>query len=212
VLSINEVSEGVVLPAKTSFLTGTVFDPEGVYQVLLGIINSDGNYLNVETGEVLEDEFDWMIADIDGENWFCELPAVEYLTGGEYVLEILVKDNYGVENEFRINFSIEEDNDAGDYKVLESRNAPPDKIWTVTFNSEVDPATVMGENIYVKDARGAVVDTTLERINNNKAVLVYPPGGGYPAGDYTLYIEPGLRSVKGVPLKQPVKMQFTVGL
>ncbi|MDD2444463.1 MAG: hypothetical protein PHS52_08190, partial [Desulfotomaculaceae bacterium] len=67
----------------------------------------------------------------------------------------------------------------------------------------------INQNIYVKTAQGGDVITSLHQTQNDR-ITVMPHPDGYAPGDYTLYIEKGVRSTGGKTLKKAIKMEFTV--
>lgn len=108
---------------------------------------------------------------------------------------------------------VDEYKEASEYKLFTTREEAPGKMWTVHFNSPVDPETVKSQNIYVRDSYWNMTGTRLETANNNYSVLVYPPVGGYISGGnvfYNLCLENGLRSASGAQLQQAVQMRFNV--
>lgn len=87
----------------------------------------------------------------------------------------------------------------------------PDKIWTITFNEELEEASVNAQNIFVKDDNGTLVSLSLYLDQEKTKVQVLPPSGGYSFGEtYFLYIKDTVESAKGKALSKGLRMQFTI--
>lgn len=91
-------------------------------------------------------------------------------------------------------------------------NVPQDKIWTISFNSAVDPDTVTSENIFLLDSR----DNRLEQIavsvneNSGQEVIVENLVDYHFGKTYHLFITDGLTSHSGTPIRQDIEMSFTI--
>ncbi|RFU61097.1 carboxypeptidase regulatory-like domain-containing protein [Peribacillus glennii] len=99
------------------------------------------------------------------------------------------------------------------YKTLPSKkNVPLDKEWTISFNNELEPASINEQNVFVLDSSGNIVSTSAYVHDNDKQVLVRPPSEGYKANtSYTLFVESDVYSKKNKLIKKPVKMSFKTG-
>ncbi|QTD41024.1 transglutaminase domain-containing protein [Sporosarcina sp. Te-1] len=65
------------------------------------------------------------------------------------------------------------------------------KMWTVTFNTKIDPASITNQNIYVTSAEGKTIPVKLSiHPTDTTKLLVYPPNGNYERNqNYVLTIE-----------------------
>lgn len=82
------------------------------------------------------------------------------------------------------------------------------KVWTIKFSKPLDVNSVNSNTVYVKDANGNIVDTTLQVENN---IVKVSPKNPYKIGQaYTLYIGPDIQTESGKKLKTAVKFNFTV--
>lgn len=82
------------------------------------------------------------------------------------------------------------------------------KVWTIKFSKPLNVNSVNSDTIYVKDANGNIVDTTLQVENN---IVKVSPKNPYKIGQaYTLYIGPDIQTESGKKLKTAVKFNFTV--
>jgi len=97
---------------------------------------------------------------------------------------------------------------SGDYQVFEKKTVTPAHTFKITFNIDVDPLSINSNIIYVKNALGYVVTTRINQMQNNVLTVIHVDD--YDPGEYTLYIEKGLRSTTGKYLKNAIKMDFTV--
>lgn len=93
-------------------------------------------------------------------------------------------------------------------------NAASDKVWTVKFQSGLDPTLTnqaLSDYIYVTDLNGNPVNCTVELGTDGQSVLVKPPVKGYNlSGTYYLYIKEGVKLQTGQPLQQVVRMEFVI--
>jgi len=88
--------------------------------------------------------------------------------------------------------------------------------WKIKFSDEVLSTQELSQHVYVTENTGG--SSTKERIPvtptinqaDKKLIEVAAPTGGYLPGNYTLWIKNSLKSVQGTPLKELVKMKFTV--
>lgn len=85
-----------------------------------------------------------------------------------------------------------------------------DKPWTITFNSEVNPASVTTETIYVVDEQGNQIAVDVRPGNDLRTVLVKAPIEGYESGKYELKVTTGIQSKAGVSLKEEKLHPFIV--
>ncbi|MDR3600410.1 MAG: hypothetical protein P4L49_08035 [Desulfosporosinus sp.] len=102
-----------------------------------------------------------------------------------------------------------------DLVVLPTKvNAASDKVWTVRFQSGLDPTLTnqaLSDYIYVTDLNGNPVNCTVEFGTDGQSVLVTPPVKGYNlSGTYYLYIKEGVKLQTGQPLQQVVRMGFVI--
>lgn len=93
-------------------------------------------------------------------------------------------------------------------------NVDEHKVWTITFLWDVDPKSLVEENIYVEDTAGNKVDVKFNVLESEKygkrKVTITPPEDGYEAGKtYNLIIK-GVKSSEGHELVSAVKMTFSV--
>lgn len=89
---------------------------------------------------------------------------------------------------------------------------PANKEWRVSFNKDVDPATLTGNIFICEAATGNQHPVTLEIDPDSPSTVVVklnqPFAGG---GSYILYIKNSVRAKNGGPaLKQGIMMPFTV--
>ena len=95
---------------------------------------------------------------------------------------------------------------------------PVDKYytWKIKFSDSVLSTQELGQHIYVTENTGG--SSTKDRLSviptinqtDKKLIEVAAPTGGYLPGNYTLWIKNSLKSTQGTPLKELVKMNFTV--
>ena len=100
-----------------------------------------------------------------------------------------------------------------DFKVWDSKsNVPVDKKWDVTFNDLLDAKTKINQNIYITNSNNERIATTyiIDRSGDKNSVVKVIPLNNYTKGEtYTLWIK-DIKNSKGEPLKENVKMEFTV--
>lgn len=93
-------------------------------------------------------------------------------------------------------------------------NVAPDKVWTIKFNSAIDPALssqTLSHYVYVTDLSGNVVGITFTLGTDKQSVLVNPPVNGYQLSrTYNLFIKEGLKFKDGQSLQKTYRMKFTI--
>lgn len=97
--------------------------------------------------------------------------------------------------------------------ITDSRtNISPDKIWTISFNSNVDSDFVNENYISMETSNGKAVDVKLNvEPTNPKKVDVSLKSGTYSLGQtYVLTVKQGFSDENGHVLKQDRVMQFTI--
>lgn len=91
------------------------------------------------------------------------------------------------------------------------KDVAPDKVWTVEFNTAIDPKTIHSEDIYVVTVDGKQLFTPSYVQEDGRSITVLPPPDGYESGQtYTLFIKKQVQSANGRSLKAGYKMTFTV--
>ncbi|MGG3805223.1 Ig-like domain-containing protein [Metabacillus fastidiosus] len=84
-----------------------------------------------------------------------------------------------------------------------------DKEWTITFNDQIEERNLY-QNISVireRDNQEIFIEPVIDQ--NDKKVVKLRLGRLYDFNEnYVLYIKDGVKSIKGRPLKEPVKMKF----
>ena len=70
----------------------------------------------------------------------------------------------------------------------EQKNVDQRKAWSIKFNRELDPSTIIPENIYVKDANDQLINVVLGILPDWKTVMVMPVNGYELGKTYYLYI------------------------
>jgi mannosyl-glycoprotein endo-beta-N-acetylglucosaminidase len=92
----------------------------------------------------------------------------------------------------------------------EDKSVESTKDWNIKFSLPVSKTQILGDHIYVTNATGEKEPVQINS-QNEKAVQVLPPKGGYqPGATYTLWIAGSLESEGGKPLIQPYKLQFKI--
>ena len=82
----------------------------------------------------------------------------------------------------------------------------PDKVWTITFNTEMDAST-FDKGIYVENEDGQRVDVSFSEKGKKVAVSA---DAGYGHGTYTLNVTTAVQSEAGVALADPAQQTFEV--
>ena len=85
-----------------------------------------------------------------------------------------------------------------------------DKVWTITFSTEVDPKTINEDTIYVTDASGQRVNNVKPLADYTKKRVTVDALDDYTPGDYTLHITNGVKNSRGEDLKQTMSKAFTI--
>lgn len=85
-----------------------------------------------------------------------------------------------------------------------------DKVWTITFNMDVDPNTVNNTNIFIKDASGQTLNNVQVTLNPTTNQVYVDALNDYSPGTYTLHISDQVKSTSGNYLKTPTTKTFTI--
>ncbi|SES04175.1 glucosaminidase domain-containing protein [Psychrobacillus sp. OK032] len=91
-------------------------------------------------------------------------------------------------------------------------NVKPDKVWTITFNKPIDPASAHSNSIFVVNSLGEKKNGAITVSANRKSVIVAPPLEDYKnAETYTLHITRDIKDDKGESLSSYTFKKFTIG-
>ncbi|MBV7275004.1 Ig-like domain-containing protein [Clostridiaceae bacterium UIB06] len=91
----------------------------------------------------------------------------------------------------------------------EKKNIYLNKIWTITFQSTIDAASVNADSIYVFDETTQDKVDLKIKVSNNKVILT--PNRSYsPDHSYYLVIEKSVKSTNGSQLAAPTAMKFNI--
>ena len=90
-------------------------------------------------------------------------------------------------------------------------NVAADKVWTVKFNTPVDPQTIKEKNIYITDEAGTKIPLVYYYPEQGSETSIQlSPVKDYLSGkNYTLWVK-GVKSKTGKVLKQYTKMEFGI--
>ena len=93
---------------------------------------------------------------------------------------------------------------------IEQESFASDKVWTISFNQELDETTVNENNICIyKGNETNKILVNLEVLNNKQIKISFP--AGYISGEYYhMYIKTGIKSKTGNVLKKGIKMTFYI--
>lgn len=92
----------------------------------------------------------------------------------------------------------------------DQNDVPVNKVWTITFNKEVEESTINNENIYVSDSNGVKLRQEVKINNDRVSAKVFAPIQGYEAGKtYTMTIKKDVKAKDGKSLNQQTGMAFT---
>lgn len=99
---------------------------------------------------------------------------------------------------------------ASTYLEMESKvNIDIDKVWTITFNDEVDKTSIDGKDtIVVLNENNSKVDIKIG-YKDSKSLLISSVNQYEYGKTYTLLVKEGIKSKKGSMLSKPTKMIFT---
>jgi len=90
----------------------------------------------------------------------------------------------------------------------QATDADPRGGIRISFSEPLDPATVTGASVQLKDAAGAVVDGTLVYAD---AVAVFQPKGRMPLlANYTVNVSQAVTDAGGTPMERPFMSSFAV--
>lgn len=181
---VDGIKDGYVGKDISSTLTGTALDKDGIEDIEVGIKNSNGNYINLDTGV-----YDGKLSDIaikislneDG-TFSQSIPVIDKIADGKYAIEISVFDSNEFETKKTISFTKVS---AYDWqKILNDKpwktkygsltelstimDVPTNKKFTIKFSQNVDFRTLSSSNVQVIDAEnGQAVSSVVTKITDN---------------------------------------------
>lgn len=96
------------------------------------------------------------------------------------------------------------------YKILMTKqHQSPNKTWTITFNTPLNKATITNKNIWVRNSKGNIIETSLSLEEDLKHVKITPSKGGYDLNEtYSLNIENSVQALNGSKLPSSIAMPF----
>lgn len=85
------------------------------------------------------------------------------------------------------------------------------KIWTVTFNEQIEFDAISKKAFYILDDTGNLVNNIFTLSKDERTIVVEPPAEGYaPGKTYSLNIGTGIHSKSGKNLKEILKIIFSI--
>ncbi|SDJ22876.1 RCC1 domain-containing protein [Salimicrobium halophilum] len=90
----------------------------------------------------------------------------------------------------------------------QQKEVDPNKEWTLSWNTSLDPASVTSENVYIQDMNGNIVDSVVGY--NEETVTVSPSSPLTSKAQYYLIVNENVTSSKGIPIEHNVHMLFQV--
>ncbi|NMM65163.1 hypothetical protein HBE96_21500 [Clostridium sp. P21] len=97
------------------------------------------------------------------------------------------------------------------FQVNDNQVVYTNKKWMLEFTGPVGYDDLTKQAIIVTDSKGAKASISLQLGNDNKSIIVYPPAGGYIAGEsYTLKVGKQVHSSKGTQMKQDRLIHFSI--
>lgn len=224
---VNSIKDGYTGKDISSTLAGTASDKDGVDEVEVGIKNSDGKYIDLNTG--LYDEKLSNIAvkiNLNSDGTFSQsIPVIDKISDGKYTIEISVFDSNGFETVKAINFTKAS---AYDWqKILDNKpwkleyssltelntlmDVPANKKFTVKFSQDVDFNTLSNSNVKIIDAEnGQVILSAVTKATGNSMQI--EPTSTLTAGRvyYIVISNDTLKSTSNKNLKNGVVCPFKV--
>jgi Domain of unknown function (DUF4082)/Bacterial Ig-like domain len=86
---------------------------------------------------------------------------------------------------------------------------PTDQVVTATFSRAMDPASITGQTVVLKDPSNNAVATTVAYNSGSNSASVTPTGLLAPGAVYTLQVTTGVRAADGTPLAATSTRTFT---
>lgn len=84
-------------------------------------------------------------------------------------------------------------------------------VWRISFTAPLNPATVNNINMFVtSEADGSVLQTQIRYDTETNSVEIEPTGAYSKNSSYILNVTKNVRSKGGQPLKDEIKIKFTV--
>jgi hypothetical protein len=88
-------------------------------------------------------------------------------------------------------------------------NVPPNKVWEISYPSEIKEATVNSNSVYILNSKGEKENIDIE-VKKEK-LIINPPSRNYKEGKlYTLYIEKEVQLLDQNQEKKSTKMDFII--
>ena len=149
-------------------------------------------------------------SDRDGELGRGSLVFEDKLSRGTHTITLQASGPSGQTKTKSVNLTVASAGTDDPQEFSQQSDVPLDHTWTVTFNDQVDPATLTSANLQVLDANGNPVNIKPEPGADGKTALILPPPGGYlPGQSYVILVKNGIHSASGKALKSAYIKRFT---
>lgn len=229
-ITVNNLQDGYYGSNISSTLTGTISDKDGIDNAYILIKNSDGETLNLTTGEVDDntDDYHETVADINlnSDGTFSQsIPAIDKIEDGKYTIKISAFDSNEFETVKEITFT--KDSSYDWQKLLDSKpwktkyssfaelstlmDVAVNKKFNVKFSQDVDFSTLSNSNVQIIDAAsGQVVSSSFVKLSSNSVQIL--PKSNLTAGRvyYIVIDNTNVKSASGKALKNGVICPFKV--
>ncbi|WP_411679693.1 hypothetical protein [Clostridium thailandense] len=97
------------------------------------------------------------------------------------------------------------------FQITDNQLVPANKKWIIDFTDIIGYDYLTKQAVVVTDSRGIKTNISLQLGNDNKSIIVYPPSSGYTTGEsYTLAIGTQAHSSKGITMRQPRYLHFSI--
>jgi len=226
-ITVNSIQDGYVGKDISSTLTGTVSDKDGVDVVEVGIKNSDGNYVNLNTG-LYDGQLNNIAVkvNLNQDGTFSQsIPVIDKIGDGKYTFEISAFDSNEFETVKSINFT--KDSSYNWQRILNNKpwtakygsltqlntimDVSPNKKFTIKFSKDVDFSTLSNSDVQVIDAEnGQAIFSVITKLTDD-SVEVAPTSPLTNGRVYYIVISNDtLKSVDSNSLKNGVVCPFKV--
>lgn len=177
------------------------------------VVQGEGFFLK---GRAYDPQAGWIYdslvwkSDRDGELGRGSLVYAKQLSKGTHTITLQATGPSGQTSTQSVNLTVGSAGSDDKQDLGRQVDVPLDYTWTVTFNDQVDPATLTSANLQVLDANGDPVNIELKPGEDGKTALILAPKGGYlPGQDYSILVSKGIKSASGKALKSAYIKRFT---
>jgi len=181
---------------------------ESSFSTAEGGVVLQGSAYDPQEGQIYDDNRLIWTSDQVGELGCGPTVFTNKLTEGRHVITLTATNSTGqsISQSITLNISSEPTVEPDTYTELPAKTFTDPTKRTLIFNKAVNTSTLQNQ-IGIVGINGPI-PINIKTGDDGMSALIYPLTGTFPVGEYTIYIDQGIQSSDGQPLKCGYKMTF----